>query len=138
MRSFPDCFNLVDIWGADFATPIVNEQTMVVAVRGLGICPSHPLALAKDKVIIHHPVLGRIVDGLLVFRGVYLSRRMVVEYIGDPMNLNGFKDPYVIEDINIDVIDETLNIYDFEGSLDEPPAFVTWKILACSFELQVV
>jgi hypothetical protein len=66
------------------------------------------------------------------------------------MNPDGFKDPYIIEDINIystdktldryefESTDGTLNRYEFEGYIDDPSAFIEfWEIIACSFELQV-
>ncbi|GHU49683.1 hypothetical protein AGMMS50289_26640 [Betaproteobacteria bacterium] len=61
----------------------------------------------------------------------------MTEYIGDPMRPDGFKDMYVIEDVNLPLTGEVLKVYPFEGSLEEPNAFVSWDIIAHSFELQV-
>jgi hypothetical protein len=140
MRSFPENFECLILGEADFGVPKIVGHTIIIPVMHLPVHAygRHPLVLTDDKAFWKHPALGEVVDGLLVFRDVYLSRRKIIEYIGDPMHPDGFREPYVVEDINVDVGDEILNTYDFEGSLEDPPAFVeTWDILARSFELQV-
>ncbi len=79
------------------------------------------------------------VSGVLVFRGVSSSKRVLTEYIGDPKNPDGFKDDYEIEDIKFSAQSDsnTLNEYSFEGFLEVPPAWVVWDIKAQSFELQI-
>lgn len=36
--------------------------------------------------------------GMFIFTGVASSSRTMVEYIGDPTNPDGFKDPYELDD----------------------------------------
>jgi hypothetical protein len=136
MRSFPENFDRLALGEAHFSAPKIVGRTISIPVINLPIFSPHPLV--KDKIIRQHPALGGVLDGLLVFRDVYLSRRKMCEYADDPMHPDGFREPYVVEDINVDVGNEILNTYEFEGSSKEPPAFVeTWDIIAGSFELQV-
>lgn len=150
MRSFPEYFECFHFTEASFGAPTVigqpiatsSGQVMTIPVRDLPIKGSaqgvHPLIEdGNDKAIRQHSALGCVVDGLLVFKGVFLSRRKMTEYIGDPMRPDGFKDMYVIEDVNLPLTGEVLKVYPFEGSLEEPNAFVSWDIIAHSFELQV-
>jgi hypothetical protein len=110
---------------------------LTIPVKQLPVKGDHPLLLAQDKAIWQHPTLGGVVNGLLVFRGVYLSKREMTEYLGGPMNPDGFKEPYIVEDINRSLRGEVLNVYPIEGRLDEPNALVYWEVIARSFELQV-
>jgi hypothetical protein len=139
MRTFPENFECLHFTEADFGAPRIAGQTITIPVKNLPVFPPHPLIKdGDDRAIKQHPALGGVVDGLLVFRGVYLSRRKLHEYIGDPMKPTGFKDAYEIEDINFGTPGEILTKYEFEGSLEEPPACLGyWNILARSFELQV-
>ncbi|MDR2260955.1 MAG: hypothetical protein LBE06_08550 [Azoarcus sp.] len=139
MRAFPENFEWLGLWEAHFGAPKVMGQDMLIPVKNLPVQGDHPLRTTKDKVIRRHPALGGVVDGLLVFREVSLSKRRVDEYIGvvtDPYGVKGFRDPYELVDVDV-ASSEKMNTYLFEGVLEEPYAWVTWDIIARSFELQV-
>ena len=144
MRVFPENFDRLYFTEAHFGTPKIAGQTITIPVRNLPVFPPHPLVKdGDDKAIWQHPALGGVVNGLLVFRGVSLSKRKMANYIGDPMSSEwsserGFSEDYEIIDINANDNRESLNQYSFEGRLDEPPAVIAyWDIIARSFELQV-
>jgi hypothetical protein len=168
MRSFPENFECLILGEAHFGVPQIVGYSIIIPVMHLPVHAygRHPLVLTNDKAFWKHPALGEVVDGLLVFHDVFLSKRSLDEYIGgspdDPHGIKGFKDAYEIIDIDIDIglkskkmgdypfdevfkiinveIDgksEKMNVYSFEGVLEQPYAWVTWDILARSFELQV-
>jgi hypothetical protein len=120
--------------------PKVIGQMLIIPVKHLPLLGGHPLlASVEDKVFWKHPELGMVINGLLIFRGVSLSKRKLYEYVGDPRSSDvRFMEPYEIVDINVDMGGETLNAYEFEGGLEEPPSFVEcWNVIARSFEFQV-
>jgi hypothetical protein len=89
--------------------------------------------------VIDDPRLGWIVDGTLVFRGVYMSTRIIREYMGDPENPKWFTKGEIIYDVANIHDGKNKRKYEFEGSLDSPPAWVgEWVVLADSFELQIL
>jgi len=61
----------------------------------------------------------------------------LTEYIGNSKNPEGFKDPYIIEDIpeTLEGL-ERCKEYAFEGVADDPVAWVDWCIKAESFEFE--
>ena len=145
MRVFPENFDCLGLWEARFGAPKVIGQDMVIPVRQLPFSALHyplcALCLAKDKAIWQHPAMGEVVNGLLVFREVSLSKRKI--YISRDIP------PSLIVDIDIPVSNESLNTYSFEGRLNEGITIdspelssqddvgVVWDIIARSFELQV-
>jgi hypothetical protein len=138
MRSFPENFERLGFWEAHFGAPTIFGQTMTVPVKNLPFQNKHPLALTKDKAIFQHPALGGVVNGLLVFREVFLSRRKMIDYIGNPMSSDcKFSEEYEVVDIDNGENYADYNLYSFEGRIDDPPAGVIWRIAARSFELQV-
>jgi len=148
MRIFPENFECLHFTEARYGAPKVTEdptatgKVITIPVRNLPVQRSvqgvHPLIEGEyDKSVRRHPALGCVVDGLLVFRGVFMSKREMDEYIGDPANPDGFKDEYVIRDVDLPLGGEVLKVYPFEGIIEEPNAWVTWDIIARSFELQV-
>jgi hypothetical protein len=139
MRAFPENFEWLHFTEAHFGAPQVMGQDIVLPVINLPVQGDHPLRIAKDKIIRQHPALGGVVNGLLVFRDVSLSKRRMSDYIGDPMSPEcRFSEDYEVVDIDTNENDENLKLYSFEGRLDEPPAVIAyWDILARSFELQV-
>jgi hypothetical protein len=143
MRSFPENFNYLALWESHFGAPKVIRQDVVIPVKNLGIFDSHPLVLTKDKAIFWHSALGWVVNGLLVFHEVSLSKRKIYKARDIP--------PCVILDVNIPAGNKVLKPYFFEGRLNERITIdsfgwsfnepgtvgVEWDILAYSFELQV-
>jgi hypothetical protein len=142
MRSFPENFECLGLWEAHFGAPDIAEQTVTIPVKALPIFPPHPLD-RNDRVFWQHPALGGVVNGLLVFKGVTLSKRTIYKGRDLPS--------YVVEDINIRLTGEVLKVYPFEGRLndrittdsfgwclnEQGTVGVDWKIIARSFELQV-
>ncbi|MCP5014124.1 MAG: hypothetical protein GY938_02430 [Ketobacter sp.] len=102
---------------------------MVVPVSGLYVMEGHPLAKGKGG-----PFKGR-----LKFIGVRNSTRNICEYIGNPKQPNGFKEPRDIEDGPLEqvMVPEILQEYGFEGFLENPAAWVNdWVVKARSFEFE--
>jgi hypothetical protein len=140
MRTFPENFNCVvpGVGGGRLGAPKVIGRDIIIPIMEVPVSDPHPLGPSgKDKAAWQHPVVGWVVNGLFVFRDVFLSRRIMDEYIGSPNNPDGFKDEYVHEDINLELPCGVLRAYPFEGVMSDPPAWVTWEIIARSFEFHV-
>jgi hypothetical protein len=73
------------------------------------------------------------VSGGLVFKDVARSVREIIEYIGDPRQPDGFKEPYV-ETVELAAADEETREYGFEGFQSDPAAWITWTVTAKDFE----
>jgi hypothetical protein len=144
MRVFPEKFDQLCFAQAHYGAPEVvaevkeryyEEKMLIITVRNLPLMKGHPLF--KDNAMIDDSELGKVVNGLLVFHGVLLSRRRIREYIGDPLKPDWIGEEYAIEDIRFDLSCEVMNVYTFEGKLDKPLSKVKWSVIARSFELQV-
>jgi hypothetical protein len=103
----------------------MDGATLTIPVTGLLPLRGYPVSGARG------PIAGRI-----VFRGVASSARKVIEYIGSSKRPQGYKAPYVIEDIIDSPAGEPLRKFQFEGFQPEPEAWIEdWTIRAQSFEL---
>lgn len=126
MRQIPEFFDDLHFTETRLGTPKISGRTVCIPVQSLMPMAGHPLA--TDGV--------RFIRGLLIFRGVSTSKRALTEYIGSTENPEGFKDEYLLEDLQ-PIPDEigTCRTYSFEGLLENPVAWVDWDITAKSFEL---
>ena len=110
-----------------FGQPIIEGTSISVPIRDVLPVPQHPLA--------HN---NRALAGRFVFKGVRRSTRTIFEYIGAPPHPDGFREPYVVEDVDPPhTAMGTAREYGFEGRQESPKAFVDWVIWASSFEFVV-
>lgn len=111
--------------------PSMIGTTLVVPVSGVLPLGGFPLVGGE----------GGSISGTLMFRGVVSSRRIVTEYIGNPKNPDGFKEPYVVEDIfggSGAELAGGLREYGFEGTQEDPRAWIDdWVVRAKSFEFDI-
>lgn len=129
MEIFPENFERLHFTETNLSAPKVEGRTVTIPVKKLLPLAGHPLVEMSTAMV----------SGVLVFRGVFSSKRVLTEYIGDPRNPDGFKEDYEIEDMDTSTPSDTqtLNTYSFEGLLEVPLAWVDWDIKAQSFELQI-
>lgn len=99
-----------------FAQPVIIGGQLRIAVRGVFALKSHPLAQLTTGAVTGH----------LVFDGVSKSERLLLEYIGDPTNPQGFRDPRLEIDGPFAASELRIEGAEFhlEGMLEEPPAWV--------------
>ncbi|MDQ1835533.1 hypothetical protein [Massilia scottii] len=106
--------------------PMVENDTLQVRVSNLHIMKGHPLCTQGSSLV----------SGVLMFIGIKRSIRKVTEYIGDPKNPDGFRDEYLITDIEeVDI--GGAEVFLMEGVTEQPSAWIDWEIRASRFELQV-
>jgi hypothetical protein len=105
--------------------PAWNAGRMVVAVRQLYLCGSHPMADERT------PRSGR-----LTFGGVARSTRTVHEYAGDPHD-GIFRPAFMLEESGPGGDGDHLDDYRFGGVREDPPAWLEWMIRAGSFTLEI-
>ena len=112
----------------EFDTLFSTESTLGKAVLSgadLVVPASNLFLLGSDS---SQPVSGR-----LVFKDATRSVREIIEYIGDPRQPDGFKEPYV-ESVELAAADEGTREYGFEGFQNDPAAWITWTVTAKGFE----
>lgn len=131
MEIFPGNFECLYFTESDLEAPKIEGKTVTIPVKKVFPLRGHPLLDGKTAV------MG--INGVLVFRGVYSSKRVLTEYIGDPKHPDGYKAPYEIEDMGTSTSSDTqaFNTYSFEGVLEAPLAWVDWTIKSQSFEFRV-
>jgi hypothetical protein len=110
-------FDALHFTESTFGTSTLVGSDLLVPIRGV--------------VPVDEPF--RSLSGRLIFKGVQRSVRKVVEYIGDPRQPDGFKDPY-IEEQEFARASEDAREYAFEGVQADPMAWVDWVVTAKSFE----
>jgi hypothetical protein len=108
--------------------PVVDGNDLIVPIESVFVLGGHPLC--EENPGPH--------KGKFIFHDVYSSKCELTEYIGDPKKPDGFKDPYVIENMKSrEVEDGDVKEYAFEGIFVDPVAWVDWEIQARSFEFVV-
>ena len=120
-------FELMHFTESNIGKVHIHGNDLTVPVENIFVLGSHPLCERGAG-----PYSGK-----FVFHNVHSSKRELTEYIGDPKNPEGFKDPYVVEDISEKLEGlERCKEYAFEGITDDPVAWVDWCIKAESFEFE--
>lgn len=121
-----DIFNQINFSEVNIDPPVIYEDKMVVKI--------HNVELVSDIDNCNHTT-RYIKSAFLTFIGVGKSTRKINEYIGDPKK-DGFKDEYILEDVVIIKSNlENKEIYEFEGVLSNPLAWVgEWIIYCDSFQ----
>lgn len=121
-------FELLNFADSTFGAARINDTSISVHVSGVQAHKEYPLALQR-----------RPLSGTLNFSQVISSRRCLIEYIGDPKNPAGFKEPYEITDMISDVnLRWAVHEYALEGYLLEPSAWIeSWIIMAGHFEFVI-
>jgi hypothetical protein len=130
MLRFDDHFDGLFFTESVLSAPIVDGNTIRVAVRGLFPIKDHPLVSTTKGPV----------SGILVFEGVSKSERIFIEYIGDPRKPEGFREPRRESDgpFAAPIVGIQLNQFGFEGFWEMPPAWVDdWVIEARKFALEV-
>jgi hypothetical protein len=102
--------------------PVLVGEDLIVAIAQLYVVRGAPL-------LSEGPLTGR-----LVFGDVRMSGRQVYEYVGAPTSGDGFKAPYLIEDLERG---EGGRTFVFEGVQQQPMAWVTWTVRANAFALEL-
>jgi len=129
MRSAEGFFDEIHFTECNLLAPTIAGDTLSISASGLYVFPEHPLAQSGPGP---H-------EGTLVFDGVSSSRRVIIEYIGDSMNPEGFKDPRTVIDAfpaNRDPGESSGIAHVFEGYLAEPSSWVDhWEVTARSFKI---
>lgn len=120
-------FELMHFTESNIGRVRVHNNDLIVAVENIFVLGSHPLCEQKAG-----PYKGK-----FIFHNVHSSKKELTEYIGDPKKPDGFKEPYIVEDIDerLDGL-EGCKEYAFEGISDNPAAWVDWCIKAESFEFE--
>ncbi|MBL4755244.1 MAG: hypothetical protein JKY52_16820 [Flavobacteriales bacterium] len=120
-------FEFIYSTDCDLSPPKIDVNMITVEVGNLGVTSGHPLSKGKELLMITKCTMR--------FKGVLLSERVVHEYKGEPSSDDGFKDSYLVSDIQ--ETEGEGHMYEFEGVIQNPLAWVDWKIKAKSFELAV-
>jgi hypothetical protein len=110
--------------------PLVEGFTITIPIRSLCLIREHPF-----KHRFPGPMSGR-----LVFTGVADSERTLIEYIGDPRNPEGYREPYKESDGPFHPVRDQAELSEFsiEGLWESPPAWVhSWVIHAEKFILEI-
>jgi hypothetical protein len=110
-------FDALHFTESTFGTSMLIGSDLLVPIRGV--------------VPVDEPL--RSLSGRLIFKGAQRSVRRVAEYIGDPRQPVGFKNPYIAEQ-QFAPASEDAREYAFEGVQTDPRAWVDWVITAKSFE----
>lgn len=84
-------------------------------------------------VFVSGSASNRPISGKLVFKNAVRSVREVTEYIGDPREPDGFKEPY-IEISQLAAEADGAREYGFEGVQRDPAAYIDWTVTAKGFE----
>jgi len=117
-------FDDLDFSESLLGAPAISGDDLVVPVAQL-------YALRGEPPQNEGPLAGR-----LVFCGVSVSRRDVREYVGDPRSGQGFKAPYVVEDVDPRPAEDAREFL-FEGVQEAPTAWVAWTVRARVFMLEL-
>jgi len=126
MRVVQDYFDELHFTECLYGKPVLIGTSLQIPVSGLMPLRGHPLCGEG-------PLRGR-----LHFKTVARSDREVTEYIGDSRNPDGFREPYIVEDLQGAVSSESeATKYIFEGVQEEPEGWVDWTVCANRFELMV-
>jgi hypothetical protein len=129
MRQIPDHFDEIHFTESRIGVPKVVGDSLLIPASGLLLMSGHPLLSQTDGPV----------SGIMVFKGVETSTRTIIEYIGDPKNPRGFKEPRQEHDgpFLATTADECRE-FEFEGLLESPPAWIdNWVVLANRFILQL-
>jgi hypothetical protein len=139
MRVFKEMFDNLHCTEAVFGQPVLSGRDMLIPVEHLPVLGNHPLFEPRcDHAVYTHPKLGWVIDGEFFFHNVFLSRRIISEYIGNPYCPEGFGEREIIEDVNIPTNGHAYHTYEFEGGGINPPAVISeWLVMAEEFELRV-
>lgn len=128
MLRIENYFEQLDFFDCYVGEPIVEQGTLSVSVRKLGIFPGHPLNLGDEIFIL--PLCR------LIFNGVQKSERVIREYIGEPSQ-GKFKDAIrIVDGPFVMTVAKRTRIFALEGVLDDIPSWVDWEIEAESFVLE--
>lgn len=113
----------------DLSIESLGKDRLVIQVSNLGVLPGHPLNTTPAMIFITHC--------RLVFGGVRKSERSMHEYIGDP-TAGIFRTPYTIVDHQSQgQAHKPGTVYELEGVLDHPRAWVDWTIESTAFFMEV-
>jgi len=127
---FEDDFDGLFFSESVLSAPIIQENTVRVAVRGLFPIKNHRLLkLTKGPI-----------NGFLVFEGVARSERILIEYVGDSRKPSSFREPRRECDgpFATPIHGMQLHEFGFEGFWEIPPAWVdSWVVEANRFFLDV-
>lgn len=121
-----DSFDQIYFNEAVFEPPRIEGGVVQIAVRKLGLGPSHPENRGGRLEIVEHSIL--------VFRDVTVSQRRVRRYIERAEE--GFGPEEVLEDGAFPPTSARQNAYELEGVLTDPRSWVEWTIHAGSCEVE--
>ena len=117
-----DCF---------FSGPKINNGTLIICVRNIGVISGHPLFPASWQTAIRYFAAGH-----FIFDGVEASIREISEYEVS-RHVNKFKPKRTIQDGPFIVTAGKKESFRFMGVLDSPPAWTDWTVIADSFSLEI-
>ena len=114
----------------DFSAPKIKGNDIEIFFDKVDVYSEHPLAQKYGN--------GFRAAGIAKFINVISSVRDISEYKGDPKDADaGFKESYIVKDIDKMADNDNYNIYCFDGLLKEPLSFCVWDIVAESFEFEI-
>ncbi len=123
----PESFNKLFFTESILGDPVLVDDALTVRASGVFPLGGYPVTSREGSL-----------SGNMIFKGVVSSSRTVTEYIGDPRNPEGFKEPYKVIDIIRNSEGLTIHEYAFEGGSENPEAWIdNWVVLAESFEFQL-
>jgi hypothetical protein len=123
----PESFDALFFTESMLGKPLLTGNILTVPVAGVLPLDGYPLAPQRQSI-----------SGKLIFKGVVSSSRTMTEYIGDPADPEGFKEPYEVADIDYPKGDVGLQMYAFEGVSKDPMAWIdNWMVCAESFEFEI-
>lgn len=108
--------------------PQISGGTMVIPARNIGIFPGHPLNSASTPIFL--------AQCRLVYTGVKSSVRTIHEYAGDPKQ-DGFMPPRTVHDGPFISTSGQTKLFELEGTLERPFAWVDWDIESTTFHLEI-
>jgi hypothetical protein len=115
-------FDFLHFTESTLGTPTLDGADLVIPVSGA--------VLLGDASRME---LSRPLSGNLIFKCARRAVRKVTEYIGDPRQPDGFRDPTVREQ-EFAQPSGNAQEYTLEGFQTEPAAWIDWTIWADSFE----
>lgn len=129
MSTFDNDFELIYFTDSFLGEPTIFGDTLEVFVRNIGLLPNHTMNQENQMFFVE--------QAKLKFNGVRYSQRTIHRYAGNPKT-DGFLPSYIVTDVERKEVNYEIKVFELEGVLEQPQAWVDWLIEANSVTLQLV